>query len=490
VIHAIETGRSILQARGGRLVVVMAGNPPSLKDRLRPLAPKNVLGTDEERSLYDLDPNNVQWKDLCTDLVSSAVSVDFFVACSTYVDIGTLQWVTNRTAGRVYYYNDVTPGAYELKFQEELRLRQNRIQGYDGVVRVRCSKGVNVVAYRGAFTNDRVSDELELCALDENSTLMLDLAIDSSISTPHAVIQVATLYTTSAGKRVVRLHTLQLNVSSELTTVFRMADLDSTVYWTASVGTNLAATQGVKHARGEIARRVGEILASYRQHCARNPTAGQLILPEALKLLPAYVLGLLKSSVLRPASGITPHQRCYMLKCLVPYMLIESLLQLCYPRGIPLHTIEPESPTFGFPNPETGNIMHPAPVRLLRSSLPANGVTLFDDGLCLRIFFGADTVNTPLMADLLSAPWAAPEVDIRSCPWDAIPKESAWAQRVNNIVAGKRQNASVFKMIYLSKAGDPDESSLINAVLIEDAISSSMSLTGFLKHLHQKISNK
>ncbi len=41
----------------------------------------------------------------------------------------------------------------------------------------------------------------------------------------------------------------------------------------------------------------------------------------------------------------------------------------------------------------------------------------------------------------------------------------------------------------LSKAGDPDEALLVNAVLIEDAVSSSMSLTGFLKHLHQKITS-
>ncbi|CAI9773841.1 unnamed protein product [Fraxinus pennsylvanica] len=41
------------------------------------------------------------------------------------------------------------------------------------------------------------------------------------------------------------------------------------------------------------------ILHSYRKFCASASASGQLILPEALKLLPLYTLGLLKSCRLR-----------------------------------------------------------------------------------------------------------------------------------------------------------------------------------------------
>lgn len=40
-------------------------------------------------------------------------------------------------------------------------------------------------------------------------------------------------------------------------------------------------------------------LAAYRKHCASNSSAVQLILPEALKLLPLYALALLKGPSLR-----------------------------------------------------------------------------------------------------------------------------------------------------------------------------------------------
>ena len=49
------------------------------------------------------------------------------------------------------------------------------------------------------------------------------------------------------------------------------------------------------------------MLFTYRKMCASNTAAGQLILPESLKLLPLYVLSLTKSGLLRagkaPATG-------------------------------------------------------------------------------------------------------------------------------------------------------------------------------------------
>lgn len=37
-----------------------------------------------------------------------------------------------------------------------------------------------MTAYRGSFSNDRVSDELELCAIDETTTLSVDLSLVSA----------------------------------------------------------------------------------------------------------------------------------------------------------------------------------------------------------------------------------------------------------------------------------------------------------------------
>jgi protein transport protein SEC24 len=53
-----------------------------------------------------------------------------------------------------------------------------------------------------------------------------------------------------------------------------------------------------KSIRDNIIEQAANILACYRKYCAQTTAAGQLILPEALKLLPVYIASLIKSDVL------------------------------------------------------------------------------------------------------------------------------------------------------------------------------------------------
>lgn len=47
---------------------------------MRDIAAKNIVGTDDERVLYDLDSNNTVWKELASSLVAASVAVDVMVA--------------------------------------------------------------------------------------------------------------------------------------------------------------------------------------------------------------------------------------------------------------------------------------------------------------------------------------------------------------------------------------------------------------------------
>lgn len=53
-----------------------------------------------------------------------------------------------------------------------------------------------------------------------------------------------------------------------------------------------------KAIKDSLNARCAAILASYRKHCASPSSAGQLILPECMKLLPLYMNGLLKSDAI------------------------------------------------------------------------------------------------------------------------------------------------------------------------------------------------
>ncbi len=51
------------------------------------------------------------------------------------------------------------------------------------------------------------------------------------------------------------------------------------------------------------------LLSAYRQSFGANVAAGQLLLPDSLKLLPLYTLALLKSVMFRPGQDVRPAER-------------------------------------------------------------------------------------------------------------------------------------------------------------------------------------
>ena len=57
--------------------------------------------------------------------------------------------------------------------------------------------------------------------------------------------------------------------------------------------------------RSNVAGAVVDTLAAYRRHCTNATAQGQLILPEALKLLPLYSMALTKCPALRYVAHAT-----------------------------------------------------------------------------------------------------------------------------------------------------------------------------------------
>jgi protein transport protein SEC24 len=54
---------------------------------------------------------------------------------------------------------------------------------------------------------------------------------------------------------------------------------------------NVVPTTPLSQVRDQVTSTCINILQSYRKYCASVSSSGQLILPEALKLLPLYTLG-------------------------------------------------------------------------------------------------------------------------------------------------------------------------------------------------------
>lgn len=106
-----------------------------------------------------------------------------------------------------------------------------------------------------------------------------------------------------------------------------------------------------KEVRDWLAARCAQTLATYREKCSDNAPAGQLILPEALKLLPLYINCILKHDSIaggerkiynivssftlltRAAADMSVDDRAWLMQ-LVPSMRVDDSVHALYPRCI------------------------------------------------------------------------------------------------------------------------------------------------------------
>lgn len=121
--------------------------------------------------------------------------------------------------------------------------------------------------------------------------------------------------------------------------------------------------------------RCAQILACYRKNCASPTSAGQLILPECMKLLPLYVSCLLKNDALSGGSDMSCDDRSYVMQFVLSMDLPMSVFYF-YPRLIPIHDV----------NPNDDDI--PAPIRCTIEKMSDDGAYILENGIHLFVWLG------------------------------------------------------------------------------------------------------
>jgi protein transport protein SEC24 len=99
--------------------------------------------------------------------------------------------------------------------------------------------------------------------------------------------------------------------------------------------------QSIATMRTGLIEKCVDILYVYRKYCATSTSSGQLILPESLKLLPIYILSLIKNTVLKQSADIHADERAYLFS-LLNSMPVALSTPFIYPRLFALHHMSPE----------------------------------------------------------------------------------------------------------------------------------------------------
>nr|KAF6322831.1 SEC24-like protein C, COPII coat complex component [Pipistrellus kuhlii] len=467
----IQAGMEALKAAecAGKLFIFhtslpIAEAPGKLKNR----DDRKLINTDKEKTLFQ--PQTGTYQALAKECVAQGCCVDLFLFPNQYVDVATLSVVPQLTGGSVYKYACFQVENDQERFMSDLRRDVEKVVGFDAVMRVRTSTGIRAVDFFGAFYMSNTTD-VELAGLDGEKTVTVEFKHDDRLNEESgALLQCALLYTSCGGQRRLRIHNLALNCCTQLADLYRNCETDTLINYMAKFAYRGVLNSPVKTVRDTLITQCAQILACYRKNCASPSSAGQLILPECMKLLPVYLNCVLKSDVLQPGAEVTTDDRAYV-RQLVTCMDVAETNVFFYPRLLPLTKSPIESTT------------EPPAIRASEERLSNGDIYLLENGLNLFIWVGAGVqqgvvqslFNVSSFSQIASGLGILPVLD------------NPLSKKVRGLIDSLRAQRSRYMKLIVVKQEDKLEM-LFKHFLVEDkSLSGGASYVDFLCHMHKEI---
>ena len=329
------------------------GHHPFIKERER----LSVYGTDEELLLYSkldiavsnllkvsgtdnqgkIEEERVRERNIMIEMINLAekcllnrICVDVFILHEdrllsdrykkkednlVFKDIAILSECSDRTGGNTHYVT----GSFKknencMRLNEELSHTIGQAYSADVILKLRTNNGLKLHNYYGVGNYQPLVGEVEYSGIGSDTTFCFTLRHDSNTvlkDDDKCHLQLAILYTDINMRRLVRVLNLTLTASVSPAVIFRHTDLDCVITTITKIAVEKALNYPLSFknnipitgmttitdnmpCRDWLVSTAADILKQYRKHCSPQSPRGQLILPEPLKLLPLYTLGLLK----------------------------------------------------------------------------------------------------------------------------------------------------------------------------------------------------
>ncbi|GFY38881.1 protein transport protein Sec24C [Trichonephila inaurata madagascariensis] len=470
---AIQAGLEALKAAecAGKLFVFhstlpIAEAPGKLKNR----DDRKLLATDKEKTI--LSPQIPFYNNIGQECVKAGCAVDLFLFNNAYIDIATLGQVCRLTGGQLYKYTYFQSDLDGEQFIEDLRRNVEKPIAFDAVLRVRTSTGIRPTEFIGSFFMSNTTD-VELAAVNCDTSLSIEIKYDDKLTEDDAVcIQCAILYTSCSGQRRLRVHNLALNACTQMAELFRNCELDSILNFFLKEGVKKVTEETPKQIKEYLISRSAQILACYRKNCAQASSAGQLILPECMKLLPLYINCLIKCDALSGGQEISTDCRSFIMLTALNMDVSSSAVYL-YPRLLPLHDFKPKTEYFELPTA----------IRCSLERLKDNGVYLIENGLNMFLWIGMN-VDSEWIQSVFGVPTTA-RIDVDKT--HLLELNTLFSKTVRDIINHIQSERQRNMKLYIVRQGDKLEL-LFRQLLVEDRTTEgSTSYVDFLCHLHKEI---
>eukprot|EP01126_Amoeba_proteus_P003227 TRINITY_DN11066_c0_g1_i10.p1 TRINITY_DN11066_c0_g1~~TRINITY_DN11066_c0_g1_i10.p1 ORF type:complete len:391 (+),score=55.98 TRINITY_DN11066_c0_g1_i10:261-1433(+) len=373
----------------------------------------------------------------------------------------------------------------------ELYRNLTRETAFDGLMKVRTSTGISQVGQSGHLL---VHDETDMVVASTNadSAFFVQFDYDEKFQDNEVIyFQVALLYTNGKGERRIRVHNFKLQTTTSILRVFKGADLYATMNFLIRQSLPEISSMKMFDVRNNIFQRLAAILSSYRVHCSKvSSSSPQLVLPDSLKLLPIYLLSILKTPLLGPLRvGTTytclPDTRSYLMM-LHNSMSVRDQAPLLYPVLYEIHTMDGH-PKFGICSEQIPGLAYfPGMCRLSLDSFKTEGIYLMDTVDHLYLWIGT-SVPTSLIYQLLTPEECTPELLKSSLILTR--KETDLSARLFNLLSTRQFQRRFSPEISVIHQGSPVEGHL-QVYLVEDSSTTNqrepkdMDYMNFLRHVY------
>ncbi|KAK2630831.1 hypothetical protein QOZ80_UnG0724770 [Eleusine coracana subsp. coracana] len=467
---AMKAAFLAIKSTGGKLLVFQSVLPSTGIGSLsaREAEGRSNISMAEKEAHKLLQPVDKNLKTMALEFAKYQVCVDVFLATQSYVDIASISVVPNTTGLLLLSFSALSDPA---KLFNDLRWNISRPQGFEAVMRVRCSQGLQVQDYLGSFCK-RVPTDVDLPAIDSDKAIMVTFKHDDKFQeNSECAFQCALLYTTVFGQRRIRVMNLSLTCTNMLSNLFRYADLETQFTYVVKQAGSAIPSTPLSQVRDQVTSTCINVLQSYRKYCASVSSSGQLILPEALKLLPLYALALTKSIGLRNDGRLD--DRSYWAS-IVSSISVVLAVPLVFPRMIALHDLILR---------EDDESLVPTPLTLNSENIRDDGVYFMENGEDGLLYVG-NSVHPAILEQLFGVSSAAVPNQLVLEQFD-----NELSRKVNEVVNEIRRQRCSYLRLRLCKKGDPS-GDFFRSLLVEDKALGSLSYVEFLVHVHRQIQSK
>jgi len=437
---ALKAAFTIVKSIGGRMCIFQAA-PPSLGEGAirtgKEASHGRILGTPDESNL--LKPEINWYRDTALEFSKAQIAVDMYMFPERHIDCASLVELPRLTAGtaRSYPRFDSRIGSSDVESLESTVYRRlTQPTAFEAVLRIRCTKGMRISRFYGNF-NIRGTDLLALPNCNADSVYGFELAHDDPnmagagdagggggglTSNSFVTIQSALLYTTNDGERRIRVSTQALRLSSRPAEVLASANESCVAALLAKQVMSQAMKSNLDVARNRLIQSCVDVVRCAKEAGMTSEGAGgEIVIPESLRLLPLYVLSLLKHAAVRGGTDINPDERVCA-RALLTDAFVSDTIRLIHPRMFAVHDLDrPDNVQVGLPiemtigedgeekvveNDDDGErsvagrerIRLPRMVGLSVDSLSSEGIYVLDNGLETYVWVGRASYPASTMA--------------------------------------------------------------------------------------------